>query len=60
MFSYEADGPPDEWVKWVCARFAEFVRRKKEGVEAPEGHELWLAGAAATMAGGKPRIVSAA
>jgi hypothetical protein len=58
--SAQADGPPDEWVKWVCGRFAEFVWRKKEGVEAPEGHELWLAGSAATMAGGKPRIVSAA
>ena len=58
--SAQADGPPDEWVKWACGRFAEFVWRTRQGIQAPEGHELWLAGAAATMTNTGPRIVSAA
>ena len=42
--SAQADGPPDEWVKWVCERFAEFVWRKKHNIEAPAGHSMWLPG----------------
>jgi hypothetical protein len=42
--SAKAGGPPDEWVKWCCGRLAEFVWRKKNGVEAQAGHLMWLAG----------------
>ena len=62
--SAQPDGPPDEWSKWVCGRFAEFVWRKKHGIEPPDGHWVWLAGSGtASAAGGSTtnaRIVSAA
>src|SRR6266700_1102702 len=44
--SAQPDGPPDEWVKWVVARFAEFVWRRKHNVPNVEGHSMWLGGAA--------------
>ena len=41
--SAQADGPPDEWVKWVCDRMAEFVWRRKHGRGESVGSSLWLA-----------------
>jgi hypothetical protein len=41
--SAQADGPPDEWVKWVCERLAEFVWRKKHARGESVGSALWLA-----------------
>jgi hypothetical protein len=63
----QPDGPPEEWVKWVCERFAEFVWRKKHGVEPPDGHSMWLAGSSSAPSPSvpasstpSPHIVSAA
>jgi hypothetical protein len=58
--SVQGDGPPDEWVKWVCERVAEFVWRKKHGREEAGGHSLWLASGSAAGGEGKARIVTAA
>ncbi len=68
--SAQADGPPDEWARWVCERFAEFVWRKKHGIHPPDGHSMWLAAPASASGPTAPskaapspppaRIVSAA
>jgi hypothetical protein len=50
----QADGLPVEWTKWACERFAEFVWRRKHGVEAPAGHAMWLPGGT----GGAPSSTS--
>jgi hypothetical protein len=39
----QAEGPPDEWVSWVCERLAEFVWRKKHARVELVGSALWLA-----------------
>jgi hypothetical protein len=58
--SAQADGPPDEWVRWVCERLAEFVWRKKHGREESVGSALWLADGNAGVGAITPRVVSAA
>jgi hypothetical protein len=60
--SAQADGPPDVWVKWVVERFAQFVWRKKSGVEETVGHSMWLPGGGAGEGalGERARMVSAA
>ncbi len=40
----ELNGPPDEWLKWCCAKLAEFVWRKKNGIAEQAGHSMWLLG----------------
>lgn len=35
--------PPEQWVQWVCTRFAEFTWRKKHGLAQPEPGEVYLA-----------------
>ncbi len=54
------DGPPDEWVQWVCERFADFVWRKKFNIATPAGHSVWLGGSSAATAPMKSRMPSAA
>jgi hypothetical protein len=44
--SAQADGPPDEWVMWVCERLAEFVWRQKHARGELAGSALWLANGA--------------
>jgi hypothetical protein len=58
--SEQADGPPDVWSQWVVERFAQFVWRKKCGVEETGGHSLWLAGAGEGAGAAGTRMVSAA
>jgi hypothetical protein len=60
--SAQADGPPDEWVRWVCERLAEFVWRRKHGRGESVGSSLWLAEVKGAAAGEvmAQRVVSAA
>src|SRR5258706_10488570 len=39
--SVQGDGPPDEWVRWVCERLAGFVWREKHGREEAGGAPPW-------------------
>ncbi|HEY7119640.1 MAG TPA: hypothetical protein VH475_23820 [Tepidisphaeraceae bacterium] len=58
----QPDGLPEPWVRWACERFAEFVWRKRQGVEPAPGHTVWLANGTAAPAGDSSnvRMVTAA
>jgi hypothetical protein len=61
--SVHSEGMPDEWVKWICERIAEFVWRKKNGVAETAGHLMWLGGKSensVSLAEAKKRMGTAA